>query len=100
MQMLADVTRRRIETVPDPKEAGAVGAALVAAVGLGIYPSFEALESVTRVERTFEPREENFATYGALFECFRDSYGRLRPLYRRLNENTSGSVGFDEEVSP
>jgi xylulokinase len=99
MQMLADVTHRRIETVPDPKEAGAVGAALVAAVGLGIYPSFEALESVTRVERTIEPREENFETYDALFECFRDSYGRLRPLYKRLNENPCGSVGFNEEVS-
>jgi xylulokinase len=85
--------------VPDPKEAGAVGAALVAAVGLGIYPSFEALESVTRVERTIEPREENFETHDALFESFRDSYGRLRPLYRRLNENTSGSAGFGEEVS-
>ena len=100
MQMLADVTHRRIETVPDPKEAGAVGAALVAAVGLGIYPSFEALESVTRVERTIEPSEENFEIYDALFESFRDSYGRLRPLFRRLNENASGSVGFDEEVSP
>lgn len=99
MQMLADVTHRRIETVPDPKEAGAVGAALVAAVGLGIYPSFEALESVTRVERTIEPSEENFEIYDALFQCFRDSYGRLRPLYRRLNENTFDSAGFGEEVS-
>jgi xylulokinase len=99
MQMLADVTHRRIETVPDPKEAGAVGAALVAAVGLGIYPSFEALESVTRVERTIEPSEENFEIYDALFQCFRDSYGRLRPLYKRLNENTFDSAGFGEEVS-
>jgi xylulokinase len=99
MQMLADVTHRRIETVPDPKEAGAVGAALVAAVGLGIYPSFEALESATRVEKTFEPREENLKIYDAMFEPFRDSYGRLRPLYRRLNENTFGSAGFGEEVS-
>ena len=78
MQMLADVTHRRIETVPDPKEAGAIGAALVAAVGLGIYPSFEALESVTRVEKTFEPRQENFKTYDPLFDSFRESYGRLR----------------------
>jgi xylulokinase len=99
MQMLADVTHRRIETVHDPKEAGAVGAALVAAVGLGIYPDFEALESVTRVERTVEPREENFKTYDELFECFRESYGRLRPLYRKMNE-TSGSAGLNEEVSP
>jgi len=99
MQILADVTHRRIETVPDPKEAGAVGAALVAAVGLGIYPSFEALESVTRVERTFEPRQENFKTYDEMFECFRESYGRLRPLYKKMNE-TSGSAGLNEEVSP
>ena len=99
MQMLADVTRRRIETLPDPKEAGAVGAALVAAVGLGIYPGFEALESVTRVDKTFEPRQENFKTYDPLFECFRESYGRLRPLYKKMNE-TSGSAGLNEEESP
>jgi xylulokinase len=99
MQMLADVTHRRIETVQDPKEAGAVGAALVAAVGLGIYPNFEALESVTRVERTIDPREENFKTYDEMFECFRESYGRLRPLYKKMNE-TSGSAGLNEEVSP
>ncbi|MDM8001171.1 MAG: FGGY-family carbohydrate kinase [Dehalococcoidia bacterium] len=99
MQMLADVTGRRIETVADPKEAGAVGAALVAAVGLGIYPNFEALESITRVERTIEPRRENFKTYDELYACFRESYGRLRPLYRKMSE-TSGSAGLNEEVSP
>jgi xylulokinase len=99
MQILADVTHRRIETVPDPKEAGAIGAALVAAVGLGIYPSFEALESVTKVDKTFEPRQENFQTYDPMFDSFRESYGRLRPLYKRLNEKTSGSAGFNEEVS-
>ncbi len=99
MQILADVTHRRIETVPDPKEAGAVGAALVAAVGLGIYPGFEALESVTRVDKTFDPRQENFKAYDPLYDSFRESYGRLRPLYKRLNEKTSGSAGFNEEVS-
>jgi xylulokinase len=99
MQMLADVTHRRIETVHDPKEAGAVGAALVAAVGLGIYPSFEALEGVPKVERTLEPQPENSTVYDQLFESFQDSYGRLRPMYRRLNEKLPGSTGFDEEVS-
>ncbi len=99
MQILADVTHRRIETVPDPKEAGAVGAALVAAVGLGIYPSYEALENVTRVEKTFEPRQEDFKTYDPLYESFKQSYGRLRPLYRKMNE-TSGSAGLNKEVSP
>jgi len=99
MQMLADVTHRRIETVPDPKEAGAVGAALVAAVGLGIYPSFEALESVTRVDKTYDPQQENFKTYDPLFESFKESYGRLRVFHKRLNEKTSGIPGLNEEVS-
>jgi xylulokinase len=99
MQMLADVTHRRIETVPDPKEAGAVGAALVAAVGLGIYPGFEALESVTRVEKTFEPQKENFKTYDVLYESFKESYGRLRVFQNRLSEKTSGIPGLNEEVS-
>jgi len=99
MQMLADVTHRRIETVPDPKEAGAIGAALVAAVGLGIYPSFEALESVTRVENIFEPRPETFKTYDPLFDSFKESYGRLRVFHKRLNEKTSGIPGLNEEVS-
>jgi xylulokinase len=99
MQMLADVTHRRIETVHDPKEAGAVGAALVAAVGLGIYPGFEALESVPKVERTLEPQPENSTVYDQLFDCFRESYSQLRPLYRKMNE-TSGSAGLNEEVSP
>jgi len=99
MQILADVTHRRIETVPDPKEAGAIGVALVAAVGLGIYPGFEALESVTRVDRTFDPQRENFKAYDPLYDSFRESYGRLRPLYKKLNEKTSGSAGSNEEVS-
>jgi xylulokinase len=99
MQIMADVTHRRIETVPDPKEAGAVGAAIVAAVGLGIYPGFEALESVTKVDKTFDPRQENFKTYDPLFDSFKESYGRLRVFHKRLNEKTSGSAGFNEEVS-
>ncbi|MBC7261512.1 MAG: hypothetical protein H5T63_05820, partial [Chloroflexi bacterium] len=36
MQIIADVTGRRVETVANPQEAGAVGAALTAAVGLGL----------------------------------------------------------------
>jgi xylulokinase len=99
MQMLADVTHRRIETVPDPKEAGAIGAALVAAVGLGIYPSFEALESVTKVDKTFDPRQKNFKIYDPLFDSFKESYGRLRVFHKRLSEKTSGIPGLNEEVS-
>jgi xylulokinase len=90
MQILADVTYRRVESVQNPLEAGAVGAALVAAVGMGIYPSFEALKQVVKVDKVFQPQEQNYPVYDRLFRSYQESYGSLRRFYKRLNENSSG----------
>lgn len=86
MQIIADVTGRRVETVANPQEAGAVGAALTAAVGLGLYPGFEALKDVVRVEREFEPQACNAQVYAVLYRAYRRIYGCLRDLYREVNE--------------
>lgn len=86
MQIIADVTGRRVETVAQPQEAGAVGAALTAAIGLGLYPDFEALKDVVRVEREFEPQTCNAETYDCLYRAYRHIYSCLRKLYREVNE--------------
>ena len=86
MQIIADVTGRRVETVANPQEAGAVGAALTAAVGLGLYPDFEALGKVVRVEREFEPQACNAEVYDCLYRVYRRIYGCLRELYHEVNE--------------
>jgi xylulokinase len=86
MQIIADVTGRRVETVAQPQEAGAVGAALTAAIGLGLYPDFEALKDVVRVEREFEPQACNAETYDCLYRAYRRIYSCLRELYREVNE--------------
>lgn len=86
MQTLADVTHRKIETVRDPQEAGAVGAALIAAVGLGIYPDFESLKKVVKVDKVFEPRMQNREIYDSLYRAYQDVYHNLRHLYRKLNK--------------
>ncbi|MBC7222898.1 MAG: hypothetical protein H5T59_01250 [Anaerolineae bacterium] len=86
MQIIADVTGKRIETVPNPQAAGAVGCALIAAIGLGIYPDFAALKEVIRVERTFAPRPENRAIYDSLYQRFKEIYRALRGVYRRINQ--------------
>lgn len=99
MQILADVTQKKVEAVRDPQEAGAVGAALIAAVGLGIYPSFEALKNVVRVERVFEPQEENRRIYDSLFHSYQEAYGSLRRFYRRLNEKRLDEARLFKEVS-
>lgn len=86
MQVLADITGRRIETVCDPQEAGAVGAALVGAVGMGIYPDFESLRGVIRVDSVYEPEPTNSETYDRLFHHYKDVYAKLRGLYRKMNK--------------
>ncbi|MBM3118161.1 MAG: hypothetical protein FJ006_01165 [Chloroflexi bacterium] len=93
MQILADVTHRKVETVCDPQEAGAVGAALVAAVGLGIYPDFESLRKVVKVEAVFEPHPENAEIYDSLFHSYQEVYSNLRGFYRRLNEKRFTEAG-------
>jgi len=85
MQILADVTGKRIEVVEHPQEAGALGAACIAAVGIGIYPEFEALKSVVRGAHTLLPRREHRETYNALFDQFKRVYSRLKPVYHQLN---------------
>ena len=85
MQILADITNKRIEVVEHPQEAGAVGAACVAAVGMGIYPSFDTLKSVVRSANVLLPRREYRETYNELFEQFKRVYSRLRPVYDQLN---------------
>jgi xylulokinase len=99
MQILSDVTFRRIEIVRDPQEAGAVGAALIAAIGLGIYPGFEALKDVVKVERILDPQEENRRVYDLLFRSYQDTYRSLRSFYKRLNKDRIEEVHTCGEVS-
>jgi xylulokinase len=86
MQIISDVTGRRVETVADPLEAGAVGIALTAAVGLGIYPDFESLKKIVRVEREFEPQTSNAECYDDLYRTYKRLYSSLRGLYRQVND--------------
>jgi xylulokinase len=86
MQIIADVTGRRLEVVANPLEAGAVGVALTAAVGLGIYPDFQSLKKVVRVTREFLPQSCNGKCYDELFKTYKKIYGCLQGLYHEVNE--------------
>ena len=99
MHILADVTHRTVETVRDPQEGGAVGAALIAAVGLGIYPDFEALRRVVGVDQVFEPQAQNRAVYDSLYQTYRDAYTSLRGFYKRLNQTRRDPTCSCKETS-
>ena len=86
MQIIADVTGKKIEPVCNPQEAGAVGVAMAAAVGLGIYKDFESLKKVVSVESTFEPQSKNRAVYDFLYHSFKELYPSLKGFYERINK--------------
>jgi sugar (pentulose or hexulose) kinase len=91
MQIIADITGRRVETVRAPQEAGAVGVALAAGVGLGLYPNFGALKEIVQVEHHFEPQAGNAEIYNTLYSTYRRLYRTMKGLYRDVNSVRFGA---------
>jgi sugar (pentulose or hexulose) kinase len=89
MQITADVfglpTGR-----PHVYEASGLGAAIDAAVGLGLHPDFEtAVREMTRVGRVFEPNPEVQRIYDELYRrVYRKMYRRLKGLYEEIRKIT------------
>jgi xylulokinase len=84
-QILADVLGRDIQTVARPQHAGAAGAAIVAAVGLGLIDGFADAARLVPVERHSSPRAEHRNRYDHLYAVFKRLYPANRRLFRLLN---------------
>ncbi len=89
MQMTADIFALSAER-PAVYETSALGAAINAAVGLGIHPDYPtALRAMTRSERTFVPDPAAVKTYDALYrQVYTPMYSRLKPLYEKIRQIT------------
>lgn len=89
MQLTADIFG--LPTVrPHLYEASGLGAAIDAAVGLGLHPDFEtAVSDMTRLGETFEPNPTNHRIYNELYNrVYLSMYDRLRPLYNEIRDIT------------
>ena len=73
-QILADVTGRAVQVTASPQNAGSVGAAAVAGVGLGIVRDLDAAAGLIPVERTHTPRPANRAAYDQNYQVFQKLY--------------------------
>jgi autoinducer 2 (AI-2) kinase len=90
-QIIADTLSLPVR-VPHVKESTALGAAIYAGVGIGLYDDASAAaERITRFERIVEPQAEAVAAYDELYanwiELYRRSLelseaGLVRPLWR------------------
>lgn len=84
MQIKADVTGKEI-VVPYSDDATALGAALLAGVGTGVYEDFkEAVRRTVRVRKIYTPNPDNFRVYGDLYSVYREIYDKLESTYDRL----------------
>ncbi len=89
MQLTADIFGLPAER-PHTYETSGLGAAIDAAVGLGLHPDFDtAIQRMTRVGRVFYPNPQAQATYGKLYEqVYLKMYQQLQPLYKSIREIT------------
>ena len=85
VQIVADVTARRLEVVPHAQQATAIGAGLLAAVGLGIVPTVEAVKNLVQVSHVVAPNPAHAARYEALYRAYQGLYPALKDTYHALN---------------
>ena len=89
MQMTADIFDLPVSR-PHTPETSVVGAAMDAAVGLGVYANIaEAAEHMTRTAEVFTPDPANRDLYRELYErVYAKSYEQLKPLYKEIQQVT------------
>ncbi|MGN0567162.1 MAG: FGGY-family carbohydrate kinase [Acutalibacteraceae bacterium] len=84
-QILADCLGRTVETVASPQNVGAVGAAVVSAVGLGMIDSLLDAKKLIPARKTFIPNPANKAVYDKNFEVYRRLYKSNKANFAALN---------------
>jgi len=77
-QIFADVYEMDIVKTNIDQQAAALGAAALAAVGVGIWSDFKIIDEIHKIEDITKPVSENSATYR-----------RLLPIYRKASRFNS-----------
>lgn len=82
LQTKADIIGKTIE-MPAVLEAASLGAAILAAIGVGIYKDYyEATDKIYKVKKEFKPHPERSKKYDSYYQ---NIYKMIYPLLRQLN---------------
>lgn len=84
-QILADVTGRTVETVADTKDVGAVGAAMLVAVGSGQIAELTQAAGLIRPAARYTPDPANQALYDRNYKVFKNLYAANKKNFAALN---------------
>ena len=86
MQIHADVSNRPF-VVMDTPDAAALGAAMCAAVGAGLYPSLiEAAEAMSHPGATFYPDPQTAKKYTVYYQMYLQTYEAMRELMHQMSD--------------
>lgn len=84
-QILADITDRTVETVDSPQNVGAVGAAVIMAVGLGVLDDVSHAKRLIPAKKTFIPNPKNKEVYDRNYAVYKTLYKNNKEAFEALN---------------
>ena len=85
MQIIADITKSEFSVVENPRMAGALGAAIIALIGLGELKGFSAAKQFVKEAKSYKPNPANTYIYDKLFMDYKRVYKSLKRTYKKAN---------------
>lgn len=84
-QTISDILGCEIETVENPQNVGALGAAVIVAVGLGILENIEDANKLIKANAIYFPNPMNRPVHDRNFRAFKMLYKKNRKIFYTLN---------------
>jgi xylulokinase len=85
-QTISDILGCDIETVDSPQNVGALGAAVLVAVGLGILDKIEDASKLIQASEIYYPNPENKAIHDKNFKVFKSLYKNNKKAFLIMNK--------------
>ncbi|HHU42772.1 MAG: FGGY-family carbohydrate kinase [Bacillota bacterium] len=86
MQIISDITGVEFSVTAEPRNAGALGGAIIALIGLGEIKSFSEAKKFVKMDKTYSPNPKNREIYDKLFADYKNIYYSLRKTYKKANK--------------
>jgi len=85
MQLFADILGVRIE-ISEVEELGALGAAMIAGVGVGVYKDVaESVNACTKISAHYETDAEKHAYYEKKYKIYKEIIQAMDPLWEKID---------------
>ena len=85
-QIIADMFQSRMMRPKNLQYIGALGAAIIAGVGTGLFENFEMALEITKSDNISVPDPETGEIYQKLLPVYKEFYEALLPVYRDLQK--------------